>query len=119
MTQLIAPHGGELVNRILEGAERETLLAKAKGLPTIELDGWGLSDVEMIAIGGFSPLKGFMTKKEYDGVVQQRRLVNGLVWTIPVTLAVDEEQAKGLKGEGVCFRTSLHSRHQIIDRNIS
>jgi sulfate adenylyltransferase len=81
------------------GAERETLSAKAASLPRIELDGWALSDVEMIAIGGFSPLEGFMTRADYESVVARRRLSNGLVWTIPVTLAVSRPQAQGLRGD--------------------
>ncbi|MBI4598023.1 MAG: sulfate adenylyltransferase [Candidatus Omnitrophica bacterium] len=96
---MIAPHGGTLVNRIIEGKERDALLAKAGSLPTIELDAWALSDVEMIAIGGFSPLEGFMTKNDYESVVTNRRLANGLVWTIPVTLAVSTQQAQGVKGD--------------------
>jgi len=99
MTQLIAPHGGQLVNRIVEGKEREALLAKASSLPRIELDAWALSDVEMIAIGGFSPLEGFLTRADYQRVVEDRRLASGLVWTIPVTLAVSRNQAQGLQGD--------------------
>ena len=99
MPEAIAPHGSTLVNRIMEGKEREALLAKAAGLPKVELDAWELSDVEMIAIGGFSPLQGFMTRADYESVVATRRLASGLVWTIPVTLAVGREQAKGLTGD--------------------
>ncbi len=99
MTPLIAPHGGTLVNRIVEGKEREAWLAKAPNLPVIELDAWGLSDVEMLAIGGFSPLEGFLTKRDYESVVASRRLSGGLVWTIPVTLAVSAEEARGLSGD--------------------
>ena len=96
---MIAPHGGTLVNRIVEGTEREALLAKAGGLPKLALDAWALSDVERIAIGGFSPLEGFLAKKDYDSVVLNRRLASGLVWTIPVTLPVSKQQAQGLKGD--------------------
>ena len=99
MASQISPHGGTLINRIMEGKERDALSAKAAGLPKIELDVWGLSDVEMIGIGGFSPLQGFMARKDYDNVVRNRRLASGLVWTIPVTLAVSREQADGLKGD--------------------
>ena len=95
----IAPHGGTLVNRIVTGKERDALLASAATLPALELDAWGLSDVEMLAIGGFSPLDGFMIRADYEGVVANRRLKNGLVWTIPVTLAASREQARGLKGD--------------------
>ncbi len=97
MTNGIAPHGGKLVNRILEGRERESLLAKAGSLPKIELDAWSLSDIEMIGIGGFSPLEGFMGRQDYEGVVKNCRLANGLVWSIPVTLAVDDATAKTVK----------------------
>ena len=96
---MIAPHGGTLVNRVVGGQERERLLASVARLPTLELDAWALSDVEMIALGGFSPLDGFMRQTDYDQVVVQRRLKNGSVWTIPVTLAVSAQQAKGLKGD--------------------
>ena len=96
---MIEPHGGTLVNRIMEGKDREALLGKAGGLPRVELDAWGLSDVEMVGIGGFSPLEGFMTQQDYESVVANRRLTNGLVWTIPVTLAVNRREAQNLKGE--------------------
>ncbi|HAM41339.1 MAG TPA: sulfate adenylyltransferase, partial [Candidatus Omnitrophica bacterium] len=96
---MIAPHGGTLINRIVEGKERDALLENAPALPRIELDAWAISDVEMIGIGGFSPLEGFMTKADYESVVNTRRLANGLVWTIPVTLAVDEATAGRLKAK--------------------
>ena len=94
---MIVPHGGTLVNRIVEGKERDALAAKAATLPRVELDAWALSDVEMIAIGGFSPLEGFMTRNDYERVIADRRLAHGAVWTIPVTLAVSRAQATGLK----------------------
>ena len=105
----IAAHGGTLINRIVEGTERDALLAKAPGLPSVEVDAFALSDIEMIAIGGFSPLQGFMARKDYDRVVAERRLVNGTVWSIPVTLAVSAAQAKGLKGD-----IALKSGGQIV-----
>ncbi len=92
---MIAAHGGTLVNRIVEGREWDRLLATAPRLPALELDAWALSDVELLAIGGFSPLEGFMTREDYERVLAERRLKNNLVWSIPVTLAVSREQAKG------------------------
>ena len=96
---MIEPHGGTLINRVVEGKEREALLASASQLRTFEVDAWSYSDIEMIAIGGFSPLEGFMTQQDYEGVIEHNRLANGLVWTLPVVLAVSEKQAQGLKGD--------------------
>ena len=91
------PHGGTLVNRMVTGSERTALAEKSNSLPRIELDAWALSDLEMIAIGAFSPLEGFMSRQDYESVVKNRRLANGLVWTIPVTLSVDDATAKSVK----------------------
>lgn len=96
---MLLAHGGTLINRILEGAERERWLAKAATLPKLEVDAWALSDIEMIAIGGFSPLEGFMTQADYEGVVNNCHLKSGFVWSIPVTLAVTPQQAQDLKGD--------------------
>ena len=103
---MMTPHGGTLVNRIVEGNEREKLLTQAAGLPVVELDAWSLSDVDMIAIGGFSPLEGFLTKRDYESVVKTARLANGTVWSIPVTLAVTTEQAKGLTQGDVALKAN-------------
>jgi sulfate adenylyltransferase len=90
------PHGGRLVTRILEGRAREEWLARASSLPRIQLNSRQLADVEMIAVGAFSPLEGFMNSRDYVSVLNEERLSNGVVWTIPVTLAVDEGTARDL-----------------------
>ena len=91
--KLVAPHGGELVDRFVHGSERERLAEKAKGLPALTLDARAVADLENIATGAFSPLKGFMTSKDYLRVIREMRLENGLVWSVPVTLAVSDEVA--------------------------
>jgi len=91
---LVAPHGGELVSRWVEGREKEALAERARSLPAIDLDERAESDVEMIAVGAFSPLKGFMTSREYLRVVREMRLERGLPWSLPITLAVSEAQAE-------------------------
>jgi sulfate adenylyltransferase len=96
-SQLIRPHGGKLINRTLEGRDLEQSLDRAEKLPRLKLNSRQLSDVELIAIGAFSPLTGFMGKKDYENVVDNQRLENGLPWTIPVTLAVSKEESERLR----------------------
>lgn len=90
---LIQPHGGTLINRLLTGAALEDAREVIQTLPVIQLTDTNLADLEMIAVGALSPLTGFMTEADYHSVVHDMRLANGLPWTIPVTLAVSEEQA--------------------------
>ncbi|OUN00442.1 MAG: sulfate adenylyltransferase [Paenibacillaceae bacterium ZCTH02-B3] len=91
------PHGGVLIDRIAKGSERAELLAEAADLPAIPIDAWTLSDLEMIGVGAFSPLTGFMNREDYDSVVESMRLASGLVWSIPITLAVPPEIASRLE----------------------
>lgn len=99
----IAPHGGQLINRIATPAERQEFLDQADYLPRVQLDERLLSDLEMIAIGALSPLTGFMEKADYERVVTEMRLTNGLPWSIPITLSVAAEGAEYLK-EGEWIR---------------
>jgi len=99
----IAPHGGQLVNRIATHNQRQEFLEKADFIPTVQLDKRAISDLEMIAIGALSPLTGFMEQADYESVVDQMRLANGLPWSIPVTLSVEEAVAEPLK-EGSLVR---------------
>ncbi|MGC9524211.1 MAG: sulfate adenylyltransferase [Limnospira sp.] len=92
----IAPHGGQLINRIATAEQRKELIEKADALPRVQLDARSLSDLELIAIGGFSPLTGFMEQADYTSVVNDMRLSDGLPWSIPITLSVSEEQADAL-----------------------
>jgi sulfate adenylyltransferase len=102
-TDLIPPHGGELINRLATSEEKENFLAKADSLPRVQLDERATSDLVMIAIGGFSPLSGFMEQNDYLGVVKEMRLANGLPWSVPVTLSVTEAEAEPLN-EGSLIR---------------
>jgi sulfate adenylyltransferase len=104
---LIQPHGGKLVDRAATGAERETLLQAAAKLPTLTLNAREEADLELIANGAFSPLEGFLGEKDYLSVRDNKRLANGLVWSIPVTLSASEDEIRVLKtGQDV----ALHGR---------
>lgn len=93
MAELIAPHGGVLVDRQLRGAAREAALARAAELPRVALGARERSDLEMIGTGVLSPLTGFMGEQDYRSVVQEMRLANGLPWALPVTLTVSGAEA--------------------------
>lgn len=96
MSETIAPHGGVLVDRFVPESDREAAQTRAKSLPVIALNNRQVSDLELIATGAVSPLTGFMSQADYEGVVHKMRLANGLPWSIPVTLAVTDEQAASL-----------------------
>jgi len=103
--QTIAPHGGTLINRVLEGEERQEALERAERLPSVRLSSVAISDLEMIAVGAFSPLTGFMGQEDYRRVVQEMRLYNGLPWAIPITLPVSQADAASLReGQDVALR---------------
>jgi len=75
---------------MVEGAERDALLAKAAGLPQFVLNSRETSDLEMIATGAMSPLEGFMGQADFDNVVENMRLANGTPWPLPVVLATKD-----------------------------
>lgn len=84
------PHGGKLIKRI-------DLLAPVDfGNNFVEIDFFELSDLELIANGAYSPLEGFMGRTDYESVVHQMRLSNGLPWSLPITLAIDSRKAQEL-----------------------
>lgn len=102
-TDLIAPHGGELIDRLATAEKKAEFLDKADFLPRVQLDKRATSDLVMIAIGGFSPISGFMERDDYQGVVDNMRLASGIPWSVPVTLSVSEEVAAPLT-EGSLIR---------------
>lgn len=91
----ILPHGGTLINRIVTGEERERLLKEAQEMKSIRINSWTISDLDLIAVGAFSPLTGFLNEEDYLSVVKHMRLADGTVWSIPITLSVSEEEAAG------------------------
>ncbi|MFZ3062732.1 MAG: sulfate adenylyltransferase [Actinomycetota bacterium] len=105
-TGTIEPHGGKLVNREVQADEKAHFDERVKGLKKIRLDSRQASDIEMIAVGAFSPLGGFVGKEDYHSILHNMRLKNGLPWTIPITLSVTKDEAKDFKeGEDIALRS--------------
>ncbi len=96
LMEVIPPHGGQLVNRMLRGQMRQAVKDRAEHLPKLDLNPMNLSDLELITTGAMSPLTGFMGRADYERVVSDMRLTNNLLWSIPVTLAVDDETAANI-----------------------
>lgn len=100
----ILPHGGTLVNRIVTGAERAERLKQAKELRQLPITKWTISDLDLIGVGAFSPLTGFLNEEDYLSVVNNMRLANGTVWSIPITLDVNPEYAASFEiGEAIAL----------------
>ena len=89
----IPPHGGTLINRVLEGNDRAKAQHLIPSVPKLIISERQKSDLDMIACGALSPLEGFMGEKDYLSVINNMRLSSGLPWTIPITLATTKEEA--------------------------
>lgn len=104
---LVAPHGGSLVNRLVSADAAEKIKAQAKGLTQVTLSLREQGDWELLANGGFSPLKGFMGEADFKRVCNEMRLANGTVWPIPVILSpADDVAAKINVGDTIALNDS-------------
>lgn len=112
---IIAPHGGELVNRIVEGEAAGRLQQDAESLPKLALSARTLSDLELISIGGLSPLTGFMNKATYESVVKNMRLPSGLAWTLPVVAPAEPDFAKSVVGKQITLTDSSGTAYAVMD----
>jgi sulfate adenylyltransferase len=101
---LISPHGGVLVDRVANPDRREALIAEAAGFPVVRINARAASDLELIATGGYSPIEGFFNQADYVAVRDTMRLASGAAWSLPITLAVSNEEAESLKpGDSVAL----------------
>ncbi|MGZ5299711.1 MAG: sulfate adenylyltransferase, partial [Actinomycetota bacterium] len=94
----IPPHGGTLVDLLVTAAEADALRGEAANLPKLAVSDRELADLEMLAVGALSPLTGFQGEADYHSILDSMHLQNGLPWSIPVTLSVDEEGSHRLGG---------------------
>ncbi len=104
--KLISPYGGnKLVNLVVTGRERDDLLARASKLPSIKITMRNLCDLELIATGGFSPLDRFMGKADYERVLHEMRLSDGVLFPLPITLTADPKELPTV-GEELVLRNA-------------
>jgi len=98
-------HGGQLVNLLVTEERARVLKEIALNIPDIALNDRQLCDLELLAIGGFSPLNGFMVRPDYESVLDRMRLQNNVLWPVPVCLDVSDSFAKNLEaGQSVALR---------------
>jgi sulfate adenylyltransferase len=96
-TMPIQPHGGTLVDRFEPDLSDREVAERIAGLEVLDLGPVEASDLELIAHGGFSPLTGYMGRRDYESVLETMRLESGLPWSIPVTLSVTAETGRRLR----------------------
>lgn len=89
--KIIDPYGGELVNLLLPDQEKEDWVEKANQYPSHQLSDRSLHDLELLTVGGFSPLNSFMGEEDYHRVLTEMRLANGQLFPIPITLTIEKE----------------------------
>ena len=106
---LILPHGGTLVNGLASESKAATLKAEAAKLPRIDLTAKQSCDLEMLTIGAFSPLTGFMGAADFESVCRHMKLASGFVWSIPILLAVSHDKAPGIG-----HRVALYSPNGVL-----
>ncbi len=97
INETISPHGNSLISCFANNTA--DLLKEAKEFTSITVTKRVLCDIEMFAIGAFSPLTGFVSKKDYETIVEKMRLANGLIWPIPITLQINKETYEKVKNQ--------------------
>lgn len=104
------PHGGKLVKRIAPPELKEEVLQEITHYKTIRLDNFQLNEVRNIAVGVYSPIQGFLRKKDFECVLNNMRLSNGIVWSIPIVLDVSQEVAQKVTQEKRILLTNLSGK---------
>src|SRR3990167_9426045 len=89
---LIGPYGGKLVNLVASPDERRELMVMANSLPSVQLSQRSLCDLELLAVGAFSPLDRFMGRADYIAVLEEMRLCDGTLFPIPITLPIHDKE---------------------------
>lgn len=112
---LIPPLGGRLVDRRVEPAAKAGVLARARDLPPLTLDATALADLRLLGTGAYSPLTGFMTRGDYEAVVDRAALADGTPWTLPITLPLPDRLGTALHdGDQVSLRDAGGALHGVL-----
>jgi sulfate adenylyltransferase len=107
-SSLVPPHGGTLVECLATGAEAEEMAARSGSLPSVALDTGELLDLELIASGGASPVRGFLGQADHRSVLEHRSIASGALFPLPLTVAVPVERLGAMRpGTEVALRSSL------------
>jgi len=101
MSQTVSPHGGVLVDCTVGEKERHELEGSAEDAPRLPVDLFTTMDALNIAVGAYSPLRGFMGEADFHSVCERRQLTSGLTWTVPVLLHVPAGMASRLRPKGL------------------
>jgi sulfate adenylyltransferase len=105
-TKLIEPYGGKLVDLMVPEENLTEVLAYAGTLPSVRLSERAVCDLELLAVGAFSPLDRFMSEADHQSVLDNMRLANGYIFPLPIPLPVDEEEIEGIElGQEVALRS--------------
>jgi len=105
MTQ-IKPHGGKLINRALTEQKRKRIIEQASQYQSVPVSVDLMKDIENIASGLFSPLEGFNCREDYESILYNKRLSNGLPWTLPIVLDADNKNIK--EGDEILLRNDAN-----------
>ena len=113
---MIEPHGGKLVNKIVDNSSKEDLLAESENMFHLKLDERDLIEAENIATGLYSPIEGFMNEEDYKSVVNNMRLSDGTVWTIPVVLGIDKQEVDNItEGKRIALTDKDDNVYALMD----
>ncbi len=105
MEHFVPPHGGALIDCLVDAGRAEALKAESQHFPSLTLTQRQLCDLELIMTGGFSPLDGFMDQASWESVLDRMALPDGTLWPMPIVLDVPEDFAAGLEpGQRIALR---------------
>src|SRR5437868_13789590 len=110
---LLPPCGGELVNLLVPADERAELMAYANSLPSLQLSERSTCDLELLAVGAFSPLDRFMGRLDHERVLEDMRLTSGQLFPIPIGLPVEQSAELHLDAD-IALRTSKNDLLAIL-----